>query len=257
MLERINDLPQNIVGIEAVGTVSRDDYEKVFVPLLEQCSSENKKIDLLYWFGPRFDSFTAGAVWDDFRIGTKYIRLFNRCALVTDINWIKHSTNFIRPFLPCSVRVYGNKDYQLALQWLATPPAKGNLGVDLDSQTGVLVIEPEGSLRREDFEKVSATVDPWLAEHGKLSGLIVHARRFPGWESLGALVRHIQFVGEHHKKIRRVALVSDSKVLNVARKVADHFVAAEVRQFGYHELEDAKNWVTETNRAEESQHTSV
>ena len=50
-------------------------------------------------------------------------------------------------------------------------------------------------------------------------------------------------MNEHHKKIRKVAMVSDSKILTIGPKIAAHFVSAEVRHFGYDELEVAKKWI--------------
>ncbi|MBL8540087.1 MAG: hypothetical protein JNK68_06915 [Betaproteobacteria bacterium] len=48
--------------------------------------------------------------------------------------------------------------------------------------TTVFSAEPSFiALQEADFEQVAQSVDPYLAEKGKLTGLMVCARAFPGW----------------------------------------------------------------------------
>lgn len=114
---------------------------------------------------------------------------------------------------------------------------------DLDRVSGVLTIHPQGALERADFEAVAAEVDPFIAEHGGLAGLLIDAPSFPGWSDFAALVSHLRFVREHHRAIRRVALVSDSAALSVAPSIAGHFVAAEVRHFDTAGRDAALAWL--------------
>ncbi len=58
-------------------------------------------------------------------------------------------------------------------------------------EAGVLVVEPKRPLRAEDFDALAMMVDPWIETHGELRGVVVHAREFPGWETLGAFFRHL------------------------------------------------------------------
>jgi hypothetical protein len=71
---------------------------------------------------------------------------------------------------------------------------------------------------------------------------VIHARAFPGLENLGALVRHVRFVRDYHRHVSRIALAADSKLASVAPRIAEHFVQAEVKVFGYEELEKAIAW---------------
>jgi hypothetical protein len=41
-------------------------------------------------------------------------------------------------------------------------------------------------------------------------GLLIEAPSFPGWGSFGALINHMKFVYDHHRKIDRVAAVTDN-----------------------------------------------
>lgn len=117
------------------------------------------------------------------------------------------------------------------------------LGHHLSHDTGVLTLAPSGPLSADDFAAVAAEVDPWLATHGQLRGVLVHAKAFPGWEDFAGFLGHVGFVRTHVQKIRRVAIASDSAFLTIAPQIAKLFVHAEVRHFGYAECDAAAEWL--------------
>jgi len=69
MLKVINDLPDNVLGIEASGEVTAEDYETVLVPALEDKLSTIKRVRFLYVFGEDFTDYTGGAAWEDAKVG--------------------------------------------------------------------------------------------------------------------------------------------------------------------------------------------
>jgi hypothetical protein len=113
----------------------------------------------------------------------------------------------------------------------------------LDTVHSILYLRPKSALEQADFEQLAKTVDAYLGETGELAGLIIEAPAFPGWESLGAMAAHFRFVRDHHKRIKKVGLVTDSALGNVAERLASHFVSAEIKHFSAGELEAAKLWV--------------
>jgi hypothetical protein len=72
---------------------------------------------------------------------------------------------------------------------------------------------------------------------------MIEAPSFPGWENFAALLSHLRFVRDHHRRIRRVAVVSDSPLLAVAPKIASHFVSAELRTFDAASRAAALAWI--------------
>ena len=114
---------------------------------------------------------------------------------------------------------------------------------ELSEESGVLIIEPKGALSADDFRDISRVVDPYIEEKGKLAGLLIAAPSFPGWDSFGALIEHMKFVKGHHRKINRVAAVTDSKVLSIAPKIAEHFAHPEFKVFGTNERGRALVWL--------------
>ncbi|MEO8485224.1 MAG: STAS/SEC14 domain-containing protein [Betaproteobacteria bacterium] len=117
------------------------------------------------------------------------------------------------------------------------------LAHQLSRATGVLTLAPSGPLSAADFAAVAAEVDPWIAEHGELRGVLIHARSFPGWGDFAAFLGHLGFVRTHVRKIRRVAIASDSAFLSIAPQIAGLFVHAEVRHFGYADCDAAADWL--------------
>ena len=113
----------------------------------------------------------------------------------------------------------------------------------IDTAHSILYVRPKSSLAQDDFVQLAKTVDPYIEETGDLAGLIIEVSTFPGWESLGAMAAHFRFVRDHHKHIKKIGLVTDSALGNVAQYLASHFVAAEIRHFSAGELEAAKQWV--------------
>lgn len=242
MLEKLKDLPPGVEGVKAIGSLSKDDYEQVFAPLIDAARREGRRLRLLYELGPEFAGFSAGAAWEDAKLGLRAMRLFDGCAIVTDVGWIRESARLIGFMMPCPVRVFGNQERPKAIEWLSSLPETAAASFRLLPERGVIVVEVKEPLRAQDFDALALTADTWIEGHGDLQGLIIHAREFPGWENLGSLVRHVRFVRDHHRKVKRIALAVDSKLASVAPLIGEHFVKAEVKSFGYDELDAAITW---------------
>ena len=113
----------------------------------------------------------------------------------------------------------------------------------LDTAHAILHVRPRSSLTGEDFVELAKTVDPYIEKTGGLAGLIIEAPTFPGWKSLGAMATHFRFVRDHHKHIKKIGLVTDSTLGDVAEHLASHFVSADIKHFPAGELEAAKQWI--------------
>jgi hypothetical protein len=103
------------------------------------------------------------------------------------------------------------------------------IAFELLRDRGILVLAPGGPLEKADFERLAEEIDPFIEANGKLTGLMIVAKAFPGWDSFGALVSHLKFVKDHHRQVARVAAVTDSEFLKIMPHIAQHFVSAEIR----------------------------
>lgn len=108
---------------------------------------------------------------------------------------------------------------------------------------GILVLKPHSPLSKEDFDGLSAAVDAYLSDHAKLHGVLIQSKEFPGWENFGGFSAHMHFVKEHHKKVERIAVVTDSSIAGVAESLGRHFTSAEVKHFPFPDDTQAMDWL--------------
>jgi hypothetical protein len=111
----------------------------------------------------------------------------------------------------------------------------------------ILIITPDGPLEKADFERLAKEVDPFIVSKGKLVGLMIYSKSFPGWDSFGAFVSHLKFIADHHRHIERIAAVTENGFLKIVPRIADHFVQATIRHFDFDEKDEALAWL-ETGR---------
>jgi len=112
----------------------------------------------------------------------------------------------------------------------------------LDPESAVLTIHPRSSLEKNDFVELGQAVDAEIEKHGDLAGLVIEAAHFPGWDSFGAMVTHLRFIREHHRHVKRIAVVTDSPMGDAAEHITSHFVDARIRHFAAGDLEAAREW---------------
>ncbi len=119
------------------------------------------------------------------------------------------------------------------------------LNTIIDKNNGIVTLQPHGALRKEDFDKAVKVIDPFIEEYGKLNGLIIYTKSFPGWEDYAAFNRHLTFIKNHHKEIQKLAFVTDSMVGNFGELISSHFVSAVIKRFDFNKIGDAKTWILE------------
>lgn len=122
------------------------------------------------------------------------------------------------------------------------------LHIKIDKKAKIVYAEPEGELTKNDFVFAASQIDSFIEEAGKLNGVIIHVKSFPGWESFGAMIKHFKFIKDHHRKVAKVALVTDCLLGGFAEHVANHFVSAEIKHFAFDEFESAQKWITENTK---------
>lgn len=124
-----------------------------------------------------------------------------------------------------------------------TKPTRIMLIHQILKDDNIVVVEPTSRLMEEDFQQLTQDVDQHLLGTESIEGLLVHMKLFPGWENFKGLIGHFRFVHDHHRKIKKVALVSDSTIAVLIPKLAEHFVSAELKHFEFSERETAMEWL--------------
>ena len=95
----------------------------------------------------------------------------------------------------------------------------------------LLILRLEGPLEASDFTSLTPLVDGYLDRGGKLHGVLLSGKSFPGWANLEGLIAHLKFVRNHHSRIDKVAIVADGLVARLVPGVASHFLHARLQHF--------------------------
>ncbi len=119
MIKKIEGLPNNVLGFEANGMVTSEDYEKILIPAVEAYLAEFSKVRLLYCLGSDFSGYKLGAMWDDTKIGLKHLTSWERIAVVTDVEWIRSVIHVFGFAISGHVRVFSKDELSIAKGWLS------------------------------------------------------------------------------------------------------------------------------------------
>ncbi len=114
---------------------------------------------------------------------------------------------------------------------------------DLDTANSIVLVRPQSRLDKDDFVELAKAVDPQIEATGNLAGVIIEAPSFPGWDSFGSMVSHFRFVRDHQKHVKKIAVVTDSALGDVAEHLTSHFVSAEIKHFPAGQTEAARQWI--------------
>ena len=117
MIRLIEGLPENVLGLEAVGKVTDEDYENVLDPAVEAMVAAYGEIRCVYVLGDDFDGWTLGAMWEDAKAGGRDLRRWKRIAVVTDTDWIRHAVNGFGWMMPGDVKVFPVAGLEDAKSW--------------------------------------------------------------------------------------------------------------------------------------------
>jgi hypothetical protein len=119
MLERIQDLPENVLGFEAKGEVTGDDYESVLIPAVEELLKRQKNIRFLYNFGDAFTTFDDMALWEEAKVGLRHFYAWERVAVVSDIGWIARAIKLFSICMHGQARIFPSSEFAEAKRWLS------------------------------------------------------------------------------------------------------------------------------------------
>lgn len=117
------------------------------------------------------------------------------------------------------------------------------LNYKIMEKEAILFIAPHSSITVEDFNSISKDVDTFLKKNKSLEGLIIYIKEFKGWENISSLVNHLRFVKDHHKLIKKVAFVTNNKIVTFFPSIAKHFVNAQIQNFAYEDKNKAIEWI--------------
>src|SRR5271170_4819092 len=121
MIEIIEGLAENIVGILAEGEVTRKDYLDVLIPAIDAALKRNAKLRLYYDLGSQFTGIDFGAEWEHFKLGIEHPSPWERAAVVAGVAWIRHAVGAFRFLMSGALKVFSTVQASEAREWIVAP----------------------------------------------------------------------------------------------------------------------------------------
>lgn len=241
MIKKIKNLKDGVIGFHASGVVTKEDYTDIIIPEVEKVLKTHKRLNILYVLDDDFDHYAWQAIFEDTKVGITHPFSWGKIAIVTNVEWMLKAVKYMGPFIPYKVQTYSSSQLKDATQWLEEE--EHHLNIELDEKNRILILEPTQALLSSDFVHLQKIIDPYLSQGNTLKGVMIKTKNFPGWDSLSAIKEHVIFVKEHEEKIEKLAFVTDSSFIDVAKTIASAFVHPQMKEFDYDKADDALKWL--------------
>lgn len=119
MLSIISDLPPHVVGVRAIGAITKQDFDTVLKPALEDLLRRTGKINYLLLLETPVSNFTVGAWIDDFILGLKHFTHWNRVAVVTNEKVVEKFSDAFNFILPGKSKGFTLGELVKAKEWVS------------------------------------------------------------------------------------------------------------------------------------------
>ena len=121
MVEPIADMPEGTLGFRISGRISKDEYFKMLDPVRERLE-RGEKVSFLVQTDLDFNGLDLAALWEDVKaagsVGLKYRSSWDRMAVVTDKDWLRHAVSGFGWLSPGELRVFDPDELDAAKSWL-------------------------------------------------------------------------------------------------------------------------------------------
>jgi len=117
MILILSDMPDGMIGFEAIGQVTADDYRDVIAPALER-RLPDLPLRLLFLLDDRFESYAPGAVIQDIKLWLEHLGDWTKVAVVTDHDWITNSVLDLSRLGSGKIRTFPPAELDAAKSWL-------------------------------------------------------------------------------------------------------------------------------------------
>lgn len=120
MIERIDDMPPDTVGLRAAGKLTKSDYTDVLEPALQE-GVRSGELRLLFLLTD-FHGVEPGAWIEDLKTGLRALvrdhAAWKRFALVTDVNWVARAARLFAWATPGELLVAEPDRLEDAKRWI-------------------------------------------------------------------------------------------------------------------------------------------
>lgn len=109
LIEKVPDLPVGTLGFRASGKITSAEYRQVMEPIYAALE-RGDKLNIYFELADDFHGLDSGALWQDMRaagsVGLKHRSSWERMALVTDKDWVRHGASAFGWLAPGELRLF-------------------------------------------------------------------------------------------------------------------------------------------------------
>ncbi len=118
MIETLQGFPPKVLAFACKGHVTRQDYETVLIPAVNEALKQPGKVRLYYQINADFTGVEPGAAWEDFKVGMQHITRWERMAVVTDVDWIRRAIHAFGFLMPGELKIFPLAEQARARDWI-------------------------------------------------------------------------------------------------------------------------------------------
>ena len=118
VIELLKGFPDDVAAYACHGHVSKDDYETVLIPDINERLARHDKVRIYYETASDFCGVDPGAVWDDTKVGLSHFLSWKRLAVVTDVDWMRHAVKIFGFLMPAQLRTFPTAEADKAREWI-------------------------------------------------------------------------------------------------------------------------------------------
>jgi len=104
--------------VKASGKLTAENYEMVFIPILEKLIKKYGKIRLVIQFDETFTGWDVGAMWDDAKFGLNHLNDFSKIAVVGASKLVNWGTKVSSHLMGGELKTFAANDFLEAVVWV-------------------------------------------------------------------------------------------------------------------------------------------
>ena len=121
MVEQLTEVPAGTLGFRASGRISSDEYRQMMEPIYAALD-RGEKLNIYFELAEDFHGLDLRALWQDVQaagsVGLKHRSSWERMAVVTDKDWVRHGASAFGWLAPGELRLFEPSERDTARSWV-------------------------------------------------------------------------------------------------------------------------------------------
>lgn len=119
MIEQLAGIPDNIAAFRASGEVTKDDFTKNVIPVINDLVNKYNELNYLMLIDTPLSNFSGGAWMEDILLGFSKLTKWNRVAILTDMDTVNWFTDVFSYLVPGEYKGFYPEQLPAAIEWLS------------------------------------------------------------------------------------------------------------------------------------------